>query len=187
MLEARRARWDLARSPLKLVDTTTDEFACGGLAAYAEPPDMRIVCPAGRPVPGTRPSQQRGGGVVPSGTTAPFRWTHDAMGPRAASYFAGARRLHALRERHQLAPVRRASPTRRRGVRHRRRLLADQRSRRPRVLPRPYHGVRVDAARPTTGRGGAMGHRGTMGGDPGPARMWRRISRRSCGRVGVPR
>jgi hypothetical protein len=43
MLEARRARWDLARSPLKLVDTTTDEFGCGGLAAYAEPPDMRIV------------------------------------------------------------------------------------------------------------------------------------------------
>lgn len=43
MLEARRARWHRARSPLKLVDTTTDEFACGGLAAYAEPPDMRIV------------------------------------------------------------------------------------------------------------------------------------------------
>lgn len=42
-LEARRARWDRARAPLKLVDPTADDFACGGLAASAAPPSVRIV------------------------------------------------------------------------------------------------------------------------------------------------
>jgi hypothetical protein len=42
-IDARRARWRGFRRPFQLVDSTDVDFALGGLAAFAEPPVVRIL------------------------------------------------------------------------------------------------------------------------------------------------
>jgi hypothetical protein len=47
LIEIRRARWLRYRSSMSLTENSGDDFALGGLAAYAEPPDVRLcVLPA---------------------------------------------------------------------------------------------------------------------------------------------
>jgi hypothetical protein len=43
-IDAYRARWFRYRQRLKLTDDVGDEFACGGLARFADELEVRLVC-----------------------------------------------------------------------------------------------------------------------------------------------
>jgi hypothetical protein len=81
-IDAQRARWVRHRQPQKLTSEAGDDFACGGLARYADELEMRLVCLPSDPVADVVPLDGqtlewlKRPREAPYGGHSPPWWTH---------------------------------------------------------------------------------------------------------------